>query len=125
MNTKSKPAAVPPAVTPKPPKAPRAKSIPKTTVPVVIDVAAPGEGPLPRDEKPKKAKMVRDSFTIPEKEYAQLNELKKKCLKSGVHVKKSELLRAGLLALSGLSDVALIAAVGRVEVIKTGRPKKA
>jgi hypothetical protein len=125
MSTTSRPTAVQPVEKQKPTKIPQAKSTPKTTVPVVIDVAAPGEGPLPRDEKPKKAKMVRDSFTIPEREYAQLNELKRKCLKSGVHVKKSELLRAGLLVLSGLSDVALIAAVGRVEVIKTGRPKKA
>ena len=38
--------------------------------------------------KPKKSKMIRDSFTMPESDYAKLAELKKKCLESGVHVKK-------------------------------------
>ncbi|MDP2155227.1 MAG: hypothetical protein Q8J61_04445 [Sulfuricella sp.] len=66
--------------------------------------------------------MVRDSFTMPENDYAQLAELKKKCLQAGVHVKKSELLRAGLLSLSKLPDAALIKAVERVEKLKTGRP---
>ena len=74
--------------------------------------------------KPKKAKMVRDSFTMPESDYAKLAELKKKCLEAGVHVKKSELLRAGLLSLSKLTNASLIKAVGQVEIIKTGRPAK-
>ncbi len=75
-------------------------------------------------EKPKKIKMIRDSFTMPEADYAQLAELKKKCLKAGIHAKKSELLRAGLLSLSTLSDSALLKAVEQVEKLKTGRPAK-
>jgi hypothetical protein len=75
-----------------------------------------------KKDKPKKIKMVRDSFTMPENDYAKLDELKKKCLEGGVHVKKSELLRAGLLSLSKLSNAALIKEVEQVEVIKTGRP---
>ena len=78
----------------------------------------------PKADKPKKIKMVRDSYTMPENDYAQLAELKKKCLQSGVHVKKSELLRAGLLSLSGLPNAALIKAVEQVEKLKTGRPAK-
>ncbi len=85
--------------------------------------AAKTEKPSKAD-KPKKIKMVRDSFTMPENDYAQLAELKKKCLRAGVHVKKSELLRAGLLSLSKLSDAALIKAVEQVEKLKTGRPAK-
>ncbi|MHB9119833.1 MAG: hypothetical protein ACYC2R_16415 [Burkholderiales bacterium] len=68
--------------------------------------------------------MIRDSFTMPEADYAQLAELKKKCLQSGIHAKKSELLRAGLLSLSKLSDAALLKAVEQVEKLKTGRPAK-
>ncbi len=75
-------------------------------------------------EKPKKIKMVRDSFTMPENDYAKLAELKKKCLQAGVHVKKGELLRAGLLSLSKLPAAALIKAVEQVEKLKTGRPAK-
>ena len=78
----------------------------------------------PKKEKPKKVKMVRDSFTMPESDYVKLSELKKKCLEAGVHVKKSELLRAGLLSLSKLTNASLIKAVEQVEIIKTGRPAK-
>ena len=76
-------------------------------------------------EKTKKVKMIRDSFTLPESDYAKLSELKKKCLEAGVHVKKSELMRAGLLNLSKLPSASLLKAVGQVEIIKTGRPAKA
>ena len=75
-------------------------------------------------EKPRKIKMVRDSFTMPEDDYAKIAELKKKCLKAGVHIKKSELLRAGLTYLGKLSNPALLKTVKQVEKIKTGRPAK-
>lgn len=77
-----------------------------------------------KKDKPKKIKMVRDSFTMPEQEYDQLAALKKKCLKAGVAVKKSELLRAGLAHLTQLADAALLRSVAQVEKIKTGRPAK-
>lgn len=78
----------------------------------------------PKEEKPRKAKMVRDSFTMPADDYSRIGELKKRCLQAGVHVKKSELLRAGLISLSALPDAALIKAVEQLERIKTGRPPK-
>jgi hypothetical protein len=74
--------------------------------------------------KPKKVKMVRDSYTMPEDDYAKLAELKKKCLKAGVHVKKSELLRAGLTTLAKLPVATLLKTVDQLEKIKTGRPGK-
>ena len=75
-------------------------------------------------DKHKKIKMVRDSFTMPVNEYSQFAELKRKCQLVGVHVKKSELLRAGLLCLSKLPDPELVNVVGQVEILKTGRPTK-
>jgi len=39
-----------------------------------------------------------------------------------VEIKKSEVLRAGLLALEGMSDTQLQKISGQVERIKTGRP---
>lgn len=71
-----------------------------------------------------KAKVIRDSFTMPQNDYAKIGELKQACLKAGMHVKKSELLRAGLHALGKLSVPQLKQAIARMEQIKTGRPKK-
>ena len=43
--------------------------------------------------KAKKVKLVRDSYAMPENEYAQIGELKKRLEAMSVDVKKSELLR--------------------------------
>ncbi|QKO21443.1 hypothetical protein [Rhodoferax sp. BAB1] len=74
--------------------------------------------------KPKKPKLVRDSFTIPKDEYAALAELKQRCTKLAQPCKKSELLRAGIKALTAMSDKTLLSALKAVPSIKTGRPKK-
>ena len=74
--------------------------------------------------KAKKAKLVRDSFTMPEAEYALIATLKKRCLDGGVSAKKSEILRAAVASLAKSGDASIVAAVRRLEVIKTGRPAK-
>jgi hypothetical protein len=61
---------------------------------------------------------------MPELEYAQIAGLKKRCLDAGISAKKSEILRAAIASLAKLSDTSLLAAVRRLEVIKTGRPAK-
>jgi DNA-binding transcriptional regulator YiaG len=68
--------------------------------------------------KPPKVKMVRDSYSMPESDYAKLIELKKKCISAGVKIKKSELMRAGLLSLYKLSDAALLKEVEKVATPK-------
>ncbi len=73
-------------------------------------------------EKDKKPKLVRDSFTIPKEEYAAIESLKIRAMTMGLAIKKSELLRAGLMALTGLSDAKLKAALVAVPTLKTGRP---
>lgn len=70
----------------------------------------------------KKPKLVRDSFTIPKNEFAAIEALKARAIALGTSVKKSELLRAGLMALQGLSDAAYKAALSAVPTLKTGRP---
>lgn len=75
-------------------------------------------------EKIPKLKMERDSFTMPKAEYAQFHVLKERLTKQGHHAKKSELLRAGIMQLSAMTDAALKAAMSKVPTIKTGRPKK-
>ena len=70
----------------------------------------------------KKPKLVRDSFTIPKTEFAAIDVLKGRAIALGSSVKKSELLRAGLMVLQGLSDAAYKAALSAVPTLKTGRP---
>ena len=77
-----------------------------------------------KDSKPKKVKMVRDSYSLPENEYAMLTGLKKQCLKAGVHVKKSELLRVGLSTLTKLPAATLLKTIERFVKPKTGLPGK-
>ena len=68
--------------------------------------------------------MERDSFTMPKTEYAQFSVLKERLTKLGQPAKKSELLRAGIMQLTAMTDAALKAAMSKVPAIKTGRPKK-
>lgn len=74
--------------------------------------------------KDKKVKVVRDSFTIPKSELLQIGESKKRALELGVEIKKSELIRAGLQALTRMNDMAFKKALASVPTIKTGRPAK-
>jgi hypothetical protein len=74
--------------------------------------------------KEKKVKVVRDSFTLPKTELLQIAAMKKRALALGVDVKKSELIRAGLQALSGMSDAPFKKALASIPTIKTGRPAK-
>ncbi|MCX7252140.1 MAG: hypothetical protein NTX37_11725 [Burkholderiales bacterium] len=74
------------------------------------------------NDKDKKPKLVRDSFTIPKEEYAAIEALKIRAMTMGLAIKKSELLRAGLMALTGLSDAKLKVALVAVPTLKTGRP---
>lgn len=67
--------------------------------------------------------LVRDSFTMPEAEYAVFASTKQRCLQAGVDIKKSELLRIGM-ALVGQLDVATLQSVlSGLPQLKTGRPR--
>ena len=104
------------------PAAPARKAAPaKKAAPTV---KAKPAAAAPKAEKPKKPKLVRDSFTIPKIEYKVLQDSKDRAAALGRPVKKSELLRAGLKALAGMSDAAFVAALGAVPALKTGRPAK-
>jgi len=72
----------------------------------------------------RKAKLVRDSFTFPEPDYALFAQLKTRALSAGREVKKSELLRAGLASLASMTERSFLRAIDAVERIKTGRPSK-
>jgi hypothetical protein len=76
-------------------------------------------------DKSRKAKLVRDSFTMPKSEYAVLETLKLRAAQLGRPVKKSQVLRAGVMALADMGDAAFLASVTGVPALKTGRPAKA
>ena len=118
--TADKSAAAKPAVA-KPAVPAAAKPVAKAAKPVAPR-AAVSEAPGKAKKEGKKPKLVRDSFTLPESDYALFASMKARCLAKGVEVKKSELLRAALRQLSGLEDPMLIAVMAQVERIKTGRP---
>lgn len=118
-----KPAAT---TTKKPIKKAEAKQAPaaqKPVTPKVPKAAAPITTKTTKEVKAKKPKLVRDSFTIPKDEYAVIETLKQRAATLAQPVKKSELLRAGLKVLAGLSDTALRSVLQAVPSIKTGRPK--
>ncbi len=91
---------------------------------VAIKPKAPSKPKVAKLAKEKKAKLVRDSFTIPKAEYTVLDDLKTRANKLASPAKKSELLRAGIKALAAMSDAAFQAALRAVPAIKTGRPAK-
>ncbi len=75
-------------------------------------------------DKARKPKLVRDSFTMPEQEYAVLSQVKKACLKAGFEIKKSELLRIGVALISQIDLATLQTVLSALPQLKTGRPKK-
>ena len=118
-------------------KAPAKSSVKKTPLkkaPVMAKTAAkpvlkplPVAAAKPAAKKPKKehkVKVVRDSFTMPQNEYQKIAEIKAICVKAGMPVKKSEVLRAGLKALCELNSAQLNRTMASLEKIKTGRPRK-
>jgi len=119
---KAKPAGKPKAaVKAKPAAAPKAERQKRAAAAEAAPVSATAEE---KSKRVKKEKVVRDSFTMPKSDYAKIAALKEKCLEAGVSVKKSELLRAGLLLLESAPSKRLLAAVSAVETVKTGRPAR-
>lgn len=98
------------------------KRMPGVAVPTQV-VKAKVKG-APKEAKPPKQKLVRDSFTFPQAEYLLLVGMKKRLLAVGNDAKKGELVRAGITLLSRLDDAALAKALANIEKLKAGRPAK-
>ena len=69
-------------------------------------------------------RVVRETFSLPPQDSELIGELRKKCLATGVYVSKSELIRAGLHALNGMSLEDLRSRVLAVEKLPVGRAAK-
>lgn len=120
----SKPAATKPLVTKPALAKPLVKPIVNQAAKVTPKKVIKAKAVKIEKEKTPKLKMERDSFTMPKLEYAQFYVLKERLVKLGQPAKKSELLRAGIMQLTAMTDAALKAAMSKVPAIKTGRPKK-
>ncbi|PUE09620.1 hypothetical protein B9Z51_10055 [Limnohabitans sp. T6-5] len=108
-------------------KAQATQKSPSTKVARPATKTVPSENAPPskvKAGKEKKIKIVRDNFTLPKTELAQLADMKKRALTLGMVSKKSELIRAGLQLLSGSPDLAFKKALTDVPTIKTGRNRK-
>lgn len=67
-------------------------------------------------------RVIRDSFTFPAFDYELIDAIRNRCLKSAVSVTKSEILRAGLIALANMKTTDLLEVVNRLTKVRTGRP---
>lgn len=83
---------------------------------------APRKRQSPAKDQISNGRVIRDSFTTPADDYGLIAQIKQRCLKAGVSVNKSEVLRAGLHALETMSDKELLKVVERLAKVKTGRP---
>ena len=80
-----------------------------------------------KEESPQSqphSKVIRDAFTFPEEDYQLISKLRDRLLSNAVNASKSEVLRAGLIALDRMGDRKLVELIGSLTKIKTGRPKK-
>ena len=104
-------------------KSPAPAAVKKTTASSAVSLKDAGKAEK-SVKAAKKPKVVRDSFTMPQSEYQKISQIKALCLKAGLQVKKSEVLRAGVIALCAMSEAQLTKALGSLDKIKTGRPNK-
>ncbi|WP_423760608.1 hypothetical protein [Burkholderia sp. NLJ2] len=88
-----------------------------------IEVDSAGIAPQVNDRL-KKEKVARDTFTMPRSDYETITVLIQRCLDAGISVKERERLRDGLILLASVPQKHLLAAVSAVERVKTGRPPK-
>lgn len=110
------------------------KKAPATTKKVLKPVAKPAaKKPVKavstsakkKTEKAPKVKMVRDSFTMPQNEYEEIAKIKDAFRKAGLPIKKSEVLRAGLKALSALNmaqQKRTLAGLANAKAIRSNKP---
>lgn len=123
--TEAASAKVPPNKLPAPAKASAAPKLPAAPAPDSQAAATVAPATAAKPVRSTKDKLVRDSFTMPRADFALIQQLKERALGFKRATKKSELLRAGLQALAGMSAAQLQAQLGKLVTIKAGRPKKA
>lgn len=78
-----------------------------------------------RRAQPPGEKARTDTYTMPASDHALIYEIQQRYLvEHQTHVTKSEIVRAGLHALRGMSDKQLLTILKGLVKMKTGRPPK-
>ena len=67
--------------------------------------------------------IIRETFSMPPGDSDLIDQLRQRSAAQGLMLNRSEILRAGLAALSTLSDAKLVEIGNRVPKMRTGRPK--
>lgn len=81
-----------------------------------------GEATPRKKRRPPAQKVIRDTFSMPEADHALIRELQERLVREHAMVlNKSEILRAGLHALRGMSEAQRVKAARSVEILKPGR----
>ncbi len=75
-------------------------------------------------ERIESQRVIRETFSLPPTDWNLIQTLRDRCLGSGVYVSKSELIRAGLHVLEGLTLPELSSAVATVERLPVGKAAK-
>jgi hypothetical protein len=68
-------------------------------------------------------KVVRDAFTMQQDDVEAIKKIRQKCLKAGIEVNKSLIVRAGIQVLSNMPINKLEEIIISIPKIKVGRPK--
>jgi hypothetical protein len=98
------------------------KNAAKAIVKAAKDAPAAGRTGAAQPPQAARPALVRDSFTMPDGEYAVLASVKQACLKAGFEIKKSELLRIGVALVGRLDTATLRQVLDSLPQLKTGRP---
>jgi hypothetical protein len=91
-------------------------------------LASPVAASVPVSRSTKKesigdSAIIRETFSMPPSDSDLIDQLRQRSAAQGLMLNRSEILRAGLAALSTLSDAKLVEIGNRVPKMKTGRPK--
>src|SRR5262245_539427 len=72
---------------------------------------------------PVNEKVIRDAFTLHHSDIEKIKEIRKKCLRNGIDINKSFIVRAGIELLSRLSTDEINHIKEKLPKVKVGRPK--
>jgi hypothetical protein len=97
-------------------------SAPNPQQPPRVPIAPEKPAPAAPKKLPVQEKVKRDTFTFPPADYKRIQDIQKDCLRAAIQVNKSEVVRAGLIALQELTPEKRHQLLQSVEKMKPGRP---
>ena len=66
--------------------------------------------------------IIRETFSLPPDESARIDAMRMRAAKAGVMLNRSEIIRAGIAALTQLDEAPFLTIANNVPKLKTGRP---